>query len=437
MDDGALHGSMAAVTAAEPAGPQRAAPRILLLTTERWPMAALLAHALMDAGFAVWALCPKDHPMRVLDELAGAPVYDHLRRHAQLRRVVTRLAPDLVIPCDDLAVAVLHEHHALCHGGARGVACGALIERSLGDPDQYGLLRRKSAFIRLAAEHGVRTPATVVIESAADLSRRLVDATFPLVVKADGWSGGRGTRIVRSADEALAAHASLSRPISWISAIKDSLREGASLPLVQRARAVCPTVTLQAFAAGAPVNRAVVCHGGAVIAGRTFEAVQTMPNNGNATVVRPRHIPQIDAAVERCVALLGLSGLAGFDFMYNEATGAAYLLEVNPRATSACYTALQGEPDLADALFAAATGSAAFNEPIGNWPDTALIALFPQETERDPQSPYLQNAHQQAPLDRPDLVRACLAQAIRQTTYARIVAAVRATRSAAVALARC
>ena len=429
MDDGAFHGAFTAnALATEHCGRTAAAPRVLLLTTQRWPMAALLANALLKAGFAVEALCPKAHPLRALDELAATPVYDHLHRHGQLRRVVAGFAPDLLIPCDDIAVAVLHEHHARRREGAAGDDVAALIKRSLGDPGQFGLLRHKSAFIGLAAAQGVTTPATVVIESADDLRRRLAGATFPVVVKADGWSGGRGTRVVRSVDDALAAYAALSRPISWLSALKDSLREGAGLPLLLRAEAVRPIVTLQAFAPGAPVNRAVVCRRGAVLAGRTFEAVETMPNNGNATVVRPRRIPQIDAAVERCVAALGLSGLAGFDFMYDERTGEAALLEVNPRATSACYTACPGEPDLANALFAAATGGAVVSEPMVQWPDRALIALFPQEAERDPRSPYLEQALQQTPSDRPALVKACLAQAGQQTTYARIADAVRGAR---------
>ena len=430
MDDGAIHGPMAAAVAvAGRGGGFQAPPHVLLLTTQRWPMAALLANSLLDAGFVVSALCPRGHPLRALEELAGAPVYDHLRRHAQLRQVLAGLSPDMVIPCDDLAVAVLHEHHARCRAASDSGGDAALIERSLGDPSHYALARHKSAFVRLAAAHGVRTPPTVVIDSAADLRRRLVGATFPMVVKADGWSGGRGTRIVRSLDEALAAYASLSRPTSWLSTLKDSLREGVSLPLLQRVGAAAPVVTLQAFAPGAPVNRAVVCRRGAVVAGRTFQAVETMPNNGNATVVRPRRIPQIDAAVERCVALLGLSGLAGFDFMYDEPAGVAYLLEVNPRATSACYTALAGESGLTEALFASATGAFPGAAPTRDWPDEALIALFPQEAERDPRSPYLHLAHQQAALARPALEQACLAQIGRRSPYARIVASARGLRN--------
>ena len=66
MDDGAIFDAMDAVAvAAYPAlSPRKSPPRALLFTTERWPTAALLAHALVKAGFAVAALCPAGHPVR-------------------------------------------------------------------------------------------------------------------------------------------------------------------------------------------------------------------------------------------------------------------------------------------------------------------------------------------------------------------------------------
>ena len=431
MDDGAIFGAIDAVSvAAHPSGsPANRRSRALLFTTERWPTAALLAHALTKGDFDVAALCPSGHPLRAVVGLEASPVYNHLSRHAQLARAVDRYNPDLIVPCDDTAVAVLHHHHALCRATPTAQTRASLIERSLGDPRHFGLLRRKSAFIGLAAAQGVRTPATVDIPNVNDLRTHLAGATFPMVVKADGWSGGRGTRIVWTSQEAVDAFETLSRPLGWTSAVKDSLREGALQPLWRRLAFEAPVVTLQAFAPGSPVNRAVFCRDGVVLAGRTFEAVETMPNNGNATVVRPRRIPAIDSAVERCAALLGLSGFAGFDFMYDEATDAAYLLEVNPRATSACYTAPRGEPGLAAIVGTVMTGGSPQSEPIAGDGNGSPIALFPQEMERDPQSRYLRDAEQQVPLDQPDLVNACLAVAARRTLYARAVETVRRVRS--------
>jgi hypothetical protein len=403
-------------------------PRLLLFTTERWPTAALLAQALADAGFEVAALCPPGHPLRAVKGLIAAPAYRHLRRHAQLADLIAALGPVGIVPCDDGAVAILHDHHARCKSGLVARPGAELIEQSLGDPAHYALLEHKSAFVRLAAEHGLQTPQTVVIESRAGLVARLATTGFPVVVKADGWSGGRGTRIAQTVDEALAAFDSLSRPLSWTSALRDALYDGAMTPLYHRAEHAPAVVTLQAFAPGVPVNRAVICRGGKVVAGRTFEAVQTMPNNGNATVVRPCRIPQVEVAVERCVALLGLSGVAGFDFIYDEGADAAYLLEVNPRATSACYTAPAGEANLAAAFFAAMAGGSAPDLTVGEEKEP-LIALFPQEFERDPASQYLLDAEQQTPVDRPDLVEACRSQAASRSPYARLLDAVRAMRA--------
>jgi hypothetical protein len=428
IENGAPRRALAAPSLKEafsPASTEEARPRVLLFTTQRWPTAALLADALATSGFKVGALCPPGHPLRAVGQLAHVLAYRHPMRFSLLAKAIAAMRPGLIVPCDDDAVGVIHAYHAHLRAQPDAGPAIEVIEKSLGDPRHYELLRAKSAFIRFAADHGIPTPATTVIASRADLAAALATASFPLVLKADGWSGGRGTRVAHDAGEALEAFDALTRSRRWGAAVKDALREGSVLPVYRRLRSEGQVVTLQAFAPGRPVNRAVICSQGKVLAGRTFEAVETMPNNGNATVVRPRQIAEIDAAVERCVALLGLSGVVGFDFMYDEVAGAAYLLEVNPRATSACYTAPKGEPNLTGALFAAVTGRPVPQRRSSDANPPPLIALFPQEFERDPHSAYLRNAESQQPLDRPELIEACLAAAARRTLYARLVEAIK------------
>jgi hypothetical protein len=91
-----------------------------------------------------------------------------------------------------------------------------------------------------------------------------------------------------------------------------------------------------------------------------------------------------------------LSGLHGFDFIIEEGTGAAKLIEINPRATQIGHFNLGPGRDLAAALFEALSGrSAAWRPSI----QSGYISLFPGEWRRDPQSSYLTSTFHDVPYD--------------------------------------
>lgn len=391
---------------------------VLLFTTQRWPNTALLALALRRAGLTVRALCPTGHPVRAASFIAPERPYRRLLRFSRLEAALQRGPVDLVVPGDDAAT---EELHAL-HRRTRDPHVRALIERSLGDPRYYRRVLRKSEVVALAARLGVATPATVQIDSREALQAQLAHVRWPVLIKADGWCGGRGNRLVRSPQEALAAFDELPRPQSWATALKDSARENSLQPLMRRLEGRAPAVTLQEFVSGRPVNRAVVCRRGEVLDGRTFEAVQCMPNFGHATVVRPRRLPQAERAAETLTAALGLSGLAGFDFIYDEACDRLWLLELNPRATSACHLAPDAAAPLVAALpqlMRAPRPGRPRHEALDSAP---LIALFPDELARDRASSLLARAEHPIPWDEPELVLECLRRAVRPGVYERFAA---------------
>jgi hypothetical protein len=78
-------------------------------------------------------------------------------------------------------------------------------------------------------------------------------------------------------------------------------------------------------------------------------------------------------AVARLVRRLGISGLWGADFVLTPA-GAAYLIEVNPRATPVCHLPLGPGRDLPTALVSMLQGGVSRAPPAGITQD--VIALF-------------------------------------------------------------
>jgi hypothetical protein len=95
-----------------------------------------------------------------------------------------------------------------------------------------------------------------------------------------------------------------------------------------------------------------------------------------------------------------LSGLHGFDFIIEKGSGAAKLIEINPRATQIAHLNLGPGRDLAAAVFEALSGDRA------NWRpqiQSEQISLFPGEWWRDSQSSYVKSTLHDVPRDDPEL----------------------------------
>ena len=266
-----------------------------------------------------------------------------------------------------------------------------------------------------AREQGVRIPATQVIRSLDDLEKWVAGAGFPVVLKADGTSGGDGVRIARTLGEAQRAFRKLQAPPLVARAAKRALVDHDKTlvwPALMRHR---PLVNAQAFVAGREATSALVCWNGAVLASLHFEVVNKTSSIGHATVVRLIENAEMSAAAEVMARRLGLSGIYGLDFMLEAGTENAYLIEINPRATQVGHLALGPGRDLPAALFAAVTGQAVQPAPKVTEKDT--IALFPQEWIRDPQSPFLRSAYHDIPWEEPELVRDCVDNRRKQSRW--------------------
>jgi hypothetical protein len=228
---------------------------------------------------------------------------------------------------------------------------------------------------------------------------------FPAVLKADGTSGGVGVRIVRCPEEAERGFRSLKAPPLAIRAAKRAILDGdrtLMLPSLLRKRRV---VSVQTFIRGREATIAVACWQGLILASISVEVLNTWKPGGPASVVR-----LIDnagmVAVEKMVSCLGLSGLCGFDFMIEDSTEHAYIIEMNPRSTQICYLPLGVGRDLPAALYSTLSG-----EPLREAPSVTagdIIALFPQEWQQNPASEFLRSAYHDVPWAEPELVRACI-----------------------------
>jgi len=391
-------------------------PTVLVATTTDSFSPARLAMAFVKAGCTVRAICPSGQPLRNTSAVGEIHTYYALRPLLSFARAIASARPDLVVPCDDLATQHLIDLYDQNHNrGTSGTLTCALIERSLGAPGSFPVLCARTAFMELAQEEGVRIPKTEVVTNTDDLEKWSVRMGFPAVLKANGTSGGDGVRIVRTLEEAARAFRVLEAPPLFARAVKRALFDQDMTlvgPSLLRQRYV---VNAQAFVAGREATSLVACSKGKVLAGLHFEVLLKQDAGGPATVLGSIENAEMSAAAEKMVRRLELSGLHGFDFMLEAATGNAYLIEINPRATQVGHLTLGLGRDLPAALSAAVSGEAVQAAPKVTENDT--IALFPQEWLRNPASPFLQTGYHDVPWEEPDLIRVSVRRRSKQNVW--------------------
>ena len=379
-------------------------PTVLIATTCRWFSAARLSMALANAGYAVKAVCPPDHPLCKTSAAGETHLYRGLMPLTSFADAIALAEPDLVIPCDDLAVQHLHQlYYRERLKGPTGASICELIERSMGAAESFPVVNSRSDFMKVAEEEGIRVPKTQMLANIEELRDWGIRMGFPSVLKANGTSGGEGVRVVRTPEEAERAFRKLQAPPILARVAKRVFLDGDSTlvwPMLSRRRSV---VNAQAFIPGREATSLVACWKGTVLAALHFEVLSKQDSTGPASVVRLIEDTDMVAAAEKMVRRLDLSGLHGFDFMLEAETGSAYLIEINPRTTQVGHLRLGPGRDLPSALHAAISGGAIHETTKMTDKDT--IAFFPQEWLRNPESVFLRTGYHDIPWEEPELVR--------------------------------
>jgi predicted ATP-grasp superfamily ATP-dependent carboligase len=306
--------------------------------------------------------------------------------------------PNLIVPCDDGVVWQLHEIHT------RYPALRPLIERSLGSNEGYPFFHSRAAFLQAAKEIGIRVPVTSTVTSEASVTA--CDIHAKAVLKLDGTWGGSGVVIVRSVSEALTAFRRFFQPLKADLAWKRWLINRDPLALWSWRRQEEPRLTIQEFIQGRPANAMIACWQGEVLGCVSVEVLTSQGATGAALVVRLIQNEEIEQAAQRLARRFMLSGFHGLDFVLEQNTGAAYLIEINPRCTQLGHLHLPIQGDLAGAISAKL-----WNKPIEvivpdvkDWFQGGFVAFFPQAFKCNPHSPHLRNGNHDVPWEEPALV---------------------------------
>jgi predicted ATP-grasp superfamily ATP-dependent carboligase len=376
-------------------------PTALLLTAYRWASSARIGMSFAEAGWNVEALCPSGHIFQSTQSITRLHRLHFFAIPYYVRRAIDRSRADLLVPCDDLMAGQLRQMAST----ESTTEFKTLVNRSLGEASSYRDLDSRSRIAALAKEHGVATPETEVIGSAGDLEAWIERNEFPFVLKVDGTSGGYGVRIVSTPAEARTAFAVISVPIDFPRALKRALVDRDTTYLMASFKRCRPVVNAQRFITGEEITCTCACWEGRLLACIVLRVLKTNGRVGTASVVQVHEDPKVLQAVEEMIGRLKSSGIYGFDFIVDQASGQPHLLEINPRATPTTHLRTPAG-SLACALRAVQVGGGDSPEPLYVNGDT--IALFPQERLRDPESDFLRSARDDVPWNEPAFVQACL-----------------------------
>jgi carbamoylphosphate synthase large subunit len=375
-------------------------PVVLLCGTMWWPLSARLAIAFVRHGCRVFAICPTGHPLRFVSGVQPVFPYKGLDSVASLENAIVRARPDLIVPCDDGVVWQLQELHH------RNQELRSLIERSIGSSESFATIRSRASFLQAASELGIRIPQTRAVTSEADLS--FLGADESSVLKLDGTWGGSGVAITHSRQGAQAAFRKLSRPMSMGIAWKRWLINRDPLALWSWRRREAPSVTVQQFVSGRPANTMFACWQGEVLAIVTVEVITAQGETGAATVVRIVRNAEIERAATLIAAKFQLNGFHGLDFVMENSTGRAWLIELNPRCTQLGHLRLPVQGELAGVMVAKLRNTEILPPLPEDCIEGETVAFFPQTFTWNPKSIYLRSGYHDVPWEEPALLRELL-----------------------------
>ena len=377
--------------------------RVLLANTTWWPCASRLAIAFRHAGCSVSAVYPtRGHPLMVTGAVGQSFPYSSWNPLQSLAAAIEATQPHIVIPCDDRAVQHLHELHASALAPPGGIV-SSTIESSLGPPASYSTVAARYELLNVAREEALPVPDTEIVRSRDDLRRWQGQHALPWVLKADGSWGGHGVKIVQSAKKAEQVVRHLTKPLSATRTLKRLIVDRDPFWLRTWWNGSRSTAVVQSYIEGRPANCAVACWKGKVLSGIATEVVSAQGATGSATVVRIVEGPEMLLAAERLARRLDLSGFFGLDFVIEDGTGIAWLIEMNPRITPLCHLRFGPGRDLVEALSAQLAGSPV--RETAAITDNEVIAYFPQAWHWDPNSELLQSGFHDVPSEDPALVR--------------------------------
>ena len=373
-------------------------PALLVTSEQQWIGPTRMPAALAHAGFEVTLLAPAGalaHHSRFVARAGTLPDNANARDWIFAFVAAVRASrPTIVIPGDEMTLQLLQMIVGTPPPDLRpevAMELADLITRSLGPREFYEVGADKGALQPFLERAGIPVPSYALVQSAEDAERAARALGPQTVVKPVEGSGGHG---VSFCDTPQAAVEAFHRAVQ--SKRGHTARAGATPVLIQR-RII-----------GTMIPRTSVAYRGIELGGFARERLQTIGPKRGAAIVRYRPNAQLAELSRALARALQLTGFFAMEYCVEQPGAKAYAIDFSRRLVPGHHTGRLVGVDLCAALAAALRNEAAEPRELPEGFDR-IMACFPQEYWRDPESTALNEYPTDAPWDDPALLQALLA----------------------------
>lgn len=378
---------------------------LIIALAKDWTGISRLPSGLKRAGFEVAALCPEGSYLsktRYLDTLYTYPTFTYTRSkliYLLMISAIRKTKADLIIPGDEEALLALQKLANLLSGIPILDKYSQEIRRSIAASQFDNIVLNKSRLVDLCSNNGVLTPKNVRVESLEKALATAPEFGYPLVLKFDFGYGASGVSVCNNAEElkqgfAKHKHAGLSAKVK--SFVKQLLF------VVQEEQTA--SISLQQYVSGQVGQSPFCAHKGQLFAVNPMLKHRTYPGaTGPSSVNRGFECAEIAKAAEVVAKQLGYTGFGSLDFIVDDKTQRPYVIELNPRPIPTSHLSAElSTVDLCDSLYKGLNGLPIEQKAFKPW----MVALFPNEKRRDPNSEFLTQGYHDIPKNDPELMAA-------------------------------
>lgn len=376
---------------------------LIISMNKYWMGISRLPSALSRAGFTTYALCPIGSYIsftKFLNSSITYPTFTYTRSrifYIPLMYSLIKYRPDIILPGDEEALSALQNFSNALSNLPFFSRYSKLINKSLADRKFDKVLMTKSSFIEKCVEWGIRAPANILVKSEKEAIDAALKLNYPVVLKIDGGYGGSGVFICQNVSE-LIKNFSASNGFSVTKFLKSFLK---SLFFINATDST-QSISLQQFVPGITGHLPFCALNGKLLGSNPMLKLKTYPGStGPTSVSCGFNNKEIVQFAETAVEKMSYTGFGALDFIVEEATNKLFIIELNPRPTPSCHFSSSLVANDLCGIFFKAIHHLPFQEsPYKDF----TVAMFPNETKRDPKSPYLTEAHHDIPLDDPKLL---------------------------------